>query len=34
MYLIVGADITERRQAEEELLSKTAFLEAQTHGDP
>ena len=34
MYLIVGADITERKQAEEELLSKTAFLEAQTHATP
>jgi PAS domain S-box-containing protein len=34
MYLIVGADITERRRAEEELLSKTAFLEAQTHATP
>lgn len=34
MYLIVGADITERRRAEEELLSKTAFLEAQTLATP
>ena len=31
MYLIVGADITERRRAADELHSKTAFLEAQTH---
>ncbi len=29
--LLVGADITERRQAEEELRYKTAFLEAQTN---
>src|SRR5581483_8084256 len=29
--LIVGADITERRKAEEELRFKTAFLEAQTN---
>lgn len=28
--LIVGADVTERRRAEEELRQKTAFLEAQT----
>jgi PAS domain S-box-containing protein len=34
MYLIVGADITDRRRAEEELHSKTAFLEAQTHATP
>jgi PAS domain S-box-containing protein len=30
-FLIVGADITERRRAEGELRSKTAFLEAQTN---
>jgi PAS domain S-box-containing protein len=34
MYLIVGADITARRRGEEELRSKTAFLEAQTHATP
>ncbi len=30
-FLIVGADITERKRAAEELLWKTAFLEAQTN---
>jgi PAS domain-containing protein len=28
--LIVGSDITEKKRAEDELRSKTAFLEAQT----
>jgi two-component system NtrC family sensor kinase len=30
-FLIVGADVTERRKGEEGLRSKTAFLEAQTN---
>ncbi len=30
-FLIVGADVTERRKGEEDLRSKTAFLEAQTN---
>ncbi len=34
MFLIVGADITERRRSEAELRSKTAFLEAQTNATP
>lgn len=34
MFLIVGADITERRRAEVDLRSKTAFLEAQSNATP